>query len=296
MTATATTPIKVLLQTTIPFVEDDWNIGRFGLLRDYIAGLKSDDGQPLAEVTARDREPDGEGIDPILNTIDTSDFDQVWIFGVELGGGISAEECRALTRFRQRGGAILATRDHQDLGSSVCDLGGVGKAHYFHTKHPDPDPSRRQRDDPYTQTIDYPNFHSGSNGDVQRVTAEGPVHPVLVSGDGTITLLPAHPHEGDIGAPPDDPGARVVLTGRSQVTGRPFNIAVAFESLDGDGRGWAESSFHHFVDYNWDISAGCPSFLSEPPSDRIAKNPALLDDTKRYVRNIIEWLGRRRAA
>lgn len=296
MTATATKPIKILLQTTIPYVEDDWNIGRFSLLRDYIAGLKTEDGQPLADVTARNHEPDAAGIDPILSTIDTSDFDQVWVFGVELGGGISGEECRALTRFRQRGGAILATRDHQDLGSSVCDLGGVGAAHYFHTKHPDPDPSRNQRDDPYTPTIDYPNYHSGSNGDVQNVTPVQPVHPVLIGEDGSIKLLPAHPHEGDVGAPPGDPEARVVLTGTSEVTGRPFNIAVAFESLRDDGRGWAESSFHHFADYNWDTRAGCPSFVTEPPSDRLTKNPSLLDDTKRYVRNIIEWLGRRKKA
>jgi hypothetical protein len=29
-------PIRILLQTTIAPTEDDWHIGRFGLLRDYI--------------------------------------------------------------------------------------------------------------------------------------------------------------------------------------------------------------------------------------------------------------------
>jgi len=65
---------------------------------------------------------------------------------------------------------------------------------------------------------------------------------------------------------------------------------VAFDG-HGGGKGWAESTFHHFVDYNWNTAAGCPSFVSEPPSDAIAKNPHLLDDTKAYVRNIVAWMG-----
>jgi hypothetical protein len=39
---------------------------------------------------------------------------------------------------------------------------------------------------------------------------------------------------------------------------------------------------------------GCPSFVSEPPSDAIAKQPHLLDDTKDYVRNLVDWLGPRK--
>jgi hypothetical protein len=105
--------------------------------------------------------------------------------------------------------------------------------------------------------------------------------------------LPSHPHEGAVGAPASEPDARVVVRSKSAETGRPFNIAVAFEGRDGSGRGWAESTFHHFVDYNWNIAAGCPSFLEEPPSDAIAKNPRLLDDTKTYVRNLVTWLGLR---
>lgn len=283
MSASATKPIRILLQTTIPYAQDDWHVGRFGLLRDELAGL--------AEVTARNREPDANGKDPVLAAIDESDYDQVWLIAVDTGGdtGISAEECAALGRFRARGGAIFSTRDHQDLGLSICNLGGVGAAHYFHSEHPDPDHDRQRRDDPYTTAIDWPNYHSGANGDVQTVHANDPVHPVVEG----VRRLPAHPHEGGVGAPPDDATARVVLSGTSQATQRPFPIAVAFESHDGNGRGWAESTFHHFCDYNWDVASGCPSFVSEKPSDAIAKNPSLLDDTKRYVRNLVSWLGRR---
>ncbi|MEA2664085.1 MAG: hypothetical protein QOI11_1029 [Candidatus Eremiobacteraeota bacterium] len=295
MTATATRPLEILLQTTIPYAEDDWHIGRFALLRDYIAGLTNPDGTPLARVTARDREPDANGDDPVLSAIDDSAYDQVWLFGVDSGGetGISAAECKALSAFRARGGAIFATRDHQDLGSSLCNLGGIGAAHFFHSEQPDPDPARNARDDPFTTDIDYPNYHSGDNGDVQTVRAAEPLHPVLRGDDGPLARLPAHPHEGGVGKPAGDESARVVVTGTSAATRRPFNIAVAFEAADGNGRGWAESTFHHFCDYNWDVSAGCPSFVSEKPSAAIARDPALLDDTKRYVRNLVAWLGRR---
>lgn len=61
---------------------------------------------------------------------------------------------------------------------------------------------------------------------------------------------------------------RVLAVGTSQTTQRQFNLIVAFErSLAEDGvplgRGIAESSFHHFADYNWDVFRGCPNFVSE---------------------------------
>ena len=174
-----------------------------------------------------------------------------------------------------------------DLGVSVCNLGGIGDAHYFHTKNLDPDPANHANDDSVTTAIQWPNYYSGPNGDVQTIETVTPAHPVL---DGVATL-PSHPHEGAVGAPASQPDARVVSRGKSKQTGHSFNIAVAFDGHDGSGRGWAESTFHHFVDYNWSIAAGRPSFVSEPPSDAIANNPTLLDDTKRYVRNLVNWLG-----
>ncbi len=295
MSAPAARPIKILLQTTIPYAEDDWNINRFSLLRDAVAELKTTDGLPVAEVTARDREPDAAGEDPVLAGIDASDYDQLWLIAVDTGGdtGVTKAECAAIGRFRERGGAIFSTRDHQDLGASIRNLGGIGKAHFFHSAQADPDPDRNRRDDPYTTAIDYPNYHSGANGDVQQIAATEPVHPVLQRGGASVGTLPAHPHEGGVGKPPDDPTARVVVTGTSKATQRPFNIAVAFEPVNGNGAGWAESTFHHFCDYNWDVRAGCPSFVGEPPSDAIVKNPSLLDDTKAYVANLVAWLGRR---
>jgi len=98
-----------------------------------------------------------------------------------------------------------------------------------------------------------------------------------------------------VGVPDDEEHARAIASGTSKVTGRDFNLIVAFERANDDhgtslGRAIAESSFHHLVDYNWDISKGCPSFLAEPPGDQIRRDPAKLNDIKTYVSNAARWL------
>jgi hypothetical protein len=282
-------PVRILLQTTIPQTEDDWHIGRFSLLRDYLAGLTAEDGAPLCAVTARDRAPVGQP-DPVLSALDASDYDQLWLFAVDPGIGLTAEDCAGISRFRRRGGGLMVTRDHMDLGSSVGSLGGVGAAHHFHTKNPEPDPARHSVDDPYTTYISWPNYHSGANGDYQAIEVLGAPHPVL---SGPVRYLPAHPHEGAVGAPPDDPTARVIATGRSKVTGKSFNIAVAFEKSEAGGPAIAQSTFHHFADYNWDPGMGAPSFVSEPPGRALLGFPEARRSTERYVRNLALWLAGR---
>lgn len=291
-------PIRILLQTTIPASEDDWHIGRFSLLHQYLNELRDAEGEQLCEITARDRVQNVEGDDEVLSRLDSTNFDELWLFAVDTGDGLTTNDCQGVTRFRQRGGGILSTRDHQDLGSSLCTLGGIGRAHFFHSKHQDPDESRRVRDDQDTQGIDWPNYHSGSNGDYQTVTPSEPLHELLrqpSSASGRVAHFPAHPHEGGVGVPEGESQARVIATGISRVSNRPFNLVVAFESARDDhgntlGRAVAESSFHHFVDYNWDTSKGCPSFLAEPPGDQIRREPEKLEDIKAYVRNLALWL------
>jgi hypothetical protein len=293
-------PIRILLQTTIPFAEDDWHIGRFSLLHDHLAALADEAGEPLCAVTTRNRESDAEGRDPVLSRLDESDFDELWLFAIDTGTGLTEADCRGITRFRQRGGGIMATRDHQDLGISLCTLGGIGRAHFFHSKNPEPDASRQVADDPYTTAISWPNYHSGANGDYHTINVE-PDHPLLHNPSaptGVIQFFPAHPHEGAVGVPEDEEHALVVATAISKVTGRPFNLVVAFAGVPDDngntlGRGIAQSSFHHFVDYNWDTEKGCPSFLEEPPGAGYKRNPQALEDVKTYVRNAAVWLAGR---
>jgi len=297
MEETMSKPIRILLQTTIPPIADDWNIGRFSMLRDYLAGLTDSNGWPLCDVVARDRAAPGAP-DPMLSTIDRSTFDELWLFAVDTGDGLDPEDCAAIGRFREKGRGLLVTRDHMDLGSSVCTLGGVGNAHFFHSKHPDPDTTRHVIDDRETAAILWPNYHSGSNGDFQKIDVVGEPHPLLrnpAASDGLVRYLPAHPHEGAVGVPPRDPSARVIATGTSQVTGKTFNIAVVFEPSAAGGPAIAESTFHHFADYNWDISAGCPSFVTETPGSGLAHSPEAQESIRQYVRNIALWLAGRLA-
>src|SRR5262245_12481577 len=139
--------IRILLQATIPSTQDDWTIERFSLLREYLISLRDTNGDALVDVVARNRKENPDGNDTVLSRLDLLEFDELWLFAPDAGNGLSTSDCEGITRFRQRGGGILATRDHQDLGSSICTIGGVGAAHFFHSSHLDPDPSHRSRDD-----------------------------------------------------------------------------------------------------------------------------------------------------
>jgi hypothetical protein len=176
-------------------------------------------------------------------------------------------------------------------------LGSIGRVNHFHTRNPEPDARRDDRDNP---TISWPNYHSGANGDYQPVFVMEPVHELLQTAktpSGHIEWFPAHPHEGAVSAPADDPRARVIAQGRSTVTGRRFNFAVC---LDGEktpdgrsmGRAVACSTFHHFADMNWDPDAGAPSFVTDPPGTEIRRDPSRMQIFKDYVRNIARWLQR----
>jgi hypothetical protein len=288
-------PIRILLQTTIPTTEDDWSIARFSLLQNYLASLKDEAGQPLCAVTARDRQVDEAGNDPVLSGLARSQFDELWLFALDVGDGLSVDDISGITRFHQQGGGIFTTRDHMDMGVSMTPCTTVGAFHYFHSANPDPDDSRCCVDDIYTTYISWPNYHSGKNGDYQMIHPVEPVHELLKnpqSPTGVIQFFPAHPHEGGIGVAEGTPDARVIAMGKSLVTDRPFNLVVVGDRVAAEtqGRSVAQSTFHHLVDYNWDIDQGCPSFVDEAPGDGMKTEPRALADIQAYVKNLVLWL------
>ena len=271
---------KILLQTTIPFAEDDWNVSRFSLLREALEA----DGH---EVVARDEEMDANRNDHLMMGLPDSDFDQLWLMAVDTGDGLTQAESDAIIEFRKRGGGILTARDHQDLGLCLCHLGSIGQFNHFHTYNLEP--GRTENDDQDNPNISYPNYHSGANGNYQRISAVAPVHPILKSAKapaGAIEYFPAHPHEGAVGVPEGTAFARVVATGTSTVSGRQFNLAVAVEGepFDGGvlGRAVVISTFHHLADVNWDTDRGAPSFVTDKPGDEIKRDPARLEIFKDY--------------
>ena len=112
-------------------------------------------------------------------------------------------------------------------------------------------------------------------------------HPLLRrrgGGSDPIVRFQAHPHEGVVGVPEATKAyARVIAKGRSRTSGRDFNLIVAFDpELAGSqgGRAVAHSSFHHFVDYNWDPRLGRPSSVTEPEGDQVLADPSALDDIR----------------
>ena len=281
---------RILLQTTIPYVEDDWHVGRFSLLAHELEAAGH-------TVTARNREPGSDGDDPILSTLARDRFDQLWLLAVDCGNGPSERDLAGIAVFREAGGGVLTARDHQDLGECICELGSLGAVNYFHTRHPEADESRLIPDDRDNPDIGWPNYHSGANGDYQRIEPLEPAHEVLrLRAGGVITDFPAHPHEGAVGAPASMPFARVIARGTSLHTGRTFPIAVALDGEPRDegegskGRALAESTFHHFADVNWDASIAPPSFVTDKPGDGIAREPEKLELFKEYVGNIARWL------
>jgi hypothetical protein len=288
--------LRILLQTTTPANRDDWSIDSLSLLRQHLETIRVK-GRPVI-VTARNHEVSGLEVDPVLAGVDRSDFDELWLFGLEVGAGLPADESAAIDRFRRRGGGLVTMRDHQDMGASVGSLAGVGAAHHFQTRNSEPDSSRHRADDKDSPTISWPNYHSGKNGDFQRIAAVEPVHPLLrdpEDSDRVIEFFPSHPHEGAVSAPPGDPSARVIAVGCSLTSGRPFNLVVAFESSrdrDGNrlGRAAAHSSFHHFADYNWDTRKGAPSSVTEPEGTGMMSNPRAAADIRAYVENLAGWL------
>ena len=276
---------KILLQTTIPASPDDWDITRFSLLADELRAAGHD-------VVARNRGSKGTD-DPVLSRLDELDYDQIWLMAVDVGDGLTSADAEAIMRFRENGGGVLTARDHQDLGSCLVSLGSLGSVNQFHDESVD---QTTMCDDRDTPSISWPNYHSGRNGDYQPAIAGRPVHELLRtthSGSGRIEYFPAHPHEGWVSS--DLPFATAVAQGASIATGRRFNLAVA---LDGErcpdgrtmGRAVAQSTFHHFADYNWDLDCGAPSFVSEPPGTQIKAHPSHLLVFKDYVRNAARWL------
>ncbi len=92
-------PIRILLQTTIPTTEDDWSIFRFSLLQDYLASIQDEAGNSLFAVEARDRYADAEGNDPILSTLGESNFDQLWLFALDTGDGLTEKDIAGINAF-----------------------------------------------------------------------------------------------------------------------------------------------------------------------------------------------------
>lgn len=171
---------------------------------------------------AHRRNATGSGAD-ILNfrfdQHDLTQYDQIWLFGLESGlGGLADTEIRAISQFMNSGGGVFATGDHEDLGVDMC--GRVPRVRsmrkwYFQNPLPPGEPKAPSvggvdRNDTNVARVG-PLVFDNQSDDVPQVIQPrmyGPVgaqfpHPLFSGPQGTITVLPDHPHEGDCLEPLD---------------------------------------------------------------------------------------------
>lgn len=90
-------------------------------------------------------------------------------------------------------------------------------------------------------------------------------------------------------------GGVAIARGSSRLSGRDFLLAVAFDHPAANGaparRAVAQSTFHHFADYNIDVSDGAPSFVTDPEAPEEDRDPEGARQSLRYWENLARWLG-----
>ena len=58
-----------------------------------VSAYSGDDDETMRPGRSRNREPDAEGNDRVLSVLDTTDFDELWLFAVDTGDGLSKTDC-----------------------------------------------------------------------------------------------------------------------------------------------------------------------------------------------------------
>ena len=282
-------PTQALLLSTIATDPSDWHIGRFSLLGEMIrtAGLELDS---AFDLTISDYPKDQAKREALQGDLSSGRFGQIWLIAPDMDNGLDQGFFRALESAVKVGSDLVIARDHTDLGSCLLELQGclndVGQTQTFQRSWPDL-PQDREYADEACAAIITPCVVTGQNGGVQ-ICRQRADHPLLnfASMIPGHLVIPAHPHEGVIR--PVGPSQTVLLSSFSITSGREQTTAIVDES---PGRGMVlhHSTFHHFADYNLDVSAGAPAFVLDPPSSQIADSPVLSNDIKAYVRSVVHY-------
>ena len=277
---------NALLQITIPQNDDDWGSDRFSLLRQNIEiGCRQQDAN--ASCIAQSYPTDQAAIESLHQDLRAGHYSQAWVIGADAGDTPGASFYQALEAARRQGTSIVYARDHADLGASVrncsASLQSLGQTNQFRSLDTNPDPERTEYVNPNCPGILWPCVFTGQNGGVQLVEKMVD-HPILAFDSlmAKALVIPAHPHEGVL--IPNSADQKVLLQGYSVLSGAS-QISAVIEDQPGSGAVLAHSTFHHFADFNLDVSKGCPSFVTDPPSSQIADNPWILDDIRNYIRS-----------
>lgn len=176
-----------------------------------------------SSVTTQAQDPAADIVGLRFDSVDLSDYDQVWFFATASQGGgsdaLTDGEVAQLWAFMQAGGGIFATGDHEDLGEALC--GGIPRVATMRLwRYGAPAATPEQPEAPAAfmagfgenDTITGGSEFDGvpqaivpavySNSLSLFFRREYP-HPLLCGADGRVTVLPDHMHEGQCLIPPD---------------------------------------------------------------------------------------------
>lgn len=198
-------------------------------------------------------------------------YDEVWFFlRSHDGRELQADECEALRAWMDAGNGVLITGDHAELfGGVPVGLGApvgrlVPRAGNLRAWGSGPGPDRGHSVD----TIEI-SGEAGVAGDPQQdgapqrlilpMQANLKRHPIFQGSDGRLLdRFPDHMHEGAVRIAPLDwagePLPVVVARGLDHWRAQCFDLMVAWDGHESPGgpkgRILADSSWHHYVDFN----------------------------------------------
>lgn len=290
-------------------------------------------------------------------------YHQVWIFaadypsrdqnfGATPAQPITNAERQAIRQYMDNGGGIFATGDHEDLGVTVGGYiprvrsmrrwfygvpnpapqgeprapdGGTSARHDTNREGHDAGWEFEDQSDDIPQPI-IPKLYNGYTSSGFALPTRRP-HPILCGPNGTIKVLPDHPHEGvcelpaDINAtytiggdtfdeyPTDSSGNRVwpeviadatILAGAETQTKPPtpagrFGVIGAYDGhRAGVGRIVVDATWHHFININLigdrDFGAPNPAVPKSMGFLHTTTGQGHLTEIEHYFFNIAKWL------
>jgi hypothetical protein len=250
-------------------------------------------------------------------------FDEIWFFGFNTKPALTPEEKDLLEQFmngKRRG--VLVTGDHFNLGKSIAgEITRVGKMRQY----PAPTSERNKWN---TTLVEGPDendqfdAHDQNDDRAQKVRytlfpVPTPIgsgcrfrpHPVMSGPDGPIDVFPDHQHEGEALAPKfekndtewptvNDYQEKPVVIAWGKISdpcaekfGQEIGLVSAYDGHQVNvGRILADSSWHHWFDYNL---LGRPEKVPPDPYAGFDATPggrAVLKKLDAYFLNCATWL------
>jgi hypothetical protein len=255
-----------------------------------------------------------------LDAVNLADYDEVWFFGLErLPSVLSTAEINAMRAFMDKGGGVLVTGDHEDLGAAIASaIPRAGKMRAWSAGAPpvsgpfhhstlrqghDPGYVFNDQSDDVPQVIRYRRYPLPWT---HWWALRSAPHPVLCGPDGPIDVLPDHMHEGLVTIPTSLPASEwpskagfqpqpeAIAWGKIEepglaVSGTEFAVLGAYDGHLADvGRIVGDSTWHHWFDINLIGDNG--AVIGDTAGFDVPTGAAALKKIEAYFLNVAIWL------